>query len=213
MVRFLAIIDPFSHFILTFFLSTGQSRAVAIHQLSKGQSQTPFRKSLGIVQRVLFHPTKPHLFVATQKYVRVYNLVKQSLEKKLQSGVKWISSMDVHPKGDNVIIGSYDRRVCWFDMDLSTRPYRTLRYHTQAVRNVCYHARYPLFASASDDGSVHVFHGRVFADLLQNPLVVPVKILRGHAVKDRLGVLDLAFHPHEPWVFSCGADSTVRLFV
>lgn len=29
--------------------------------------------------------------------------------------------------GDNLIVGSYDRRLCWFDMDLSTKPYRTLR--------------------------------------------------------------------------------------
>ena len=24
-------------------------------------------------------------------------------------------------------MGSYDRRLCWFDMDLSTKPYKTLR--------------------------------------------------------------------------------------
>ena len=26
-----------------------------------------------------------------------------------------------------MIVGSYDRRLCWFDMDLSTKPYKTLR--------------------------------------------------------------------------------------
>jgi hypothetical protein len=25
-------------------------------------------------------------------------------------------------------MGSYDRRLCWFDLDLSSKPYRTLRY-------------------------------------------------------------------------------------
>lgn len=29
--------------------------------------------------------------------------------------------------GDNVIIGSYDARLCWFDIDLSTKPYKILR--------------------------------------------------------------------------------------
>lgn len=29
--------------------------------------------------------------------------------------------------GDNVIIGSYDKKLCWFDNDLSTKPYKTLR--------------------------------------------------------------------------------------
>ena len=50
------------------------------------------------------------------------------------------------------------------------------------------------------------------SDLLQNPLIVPVKVLRGHAVTNDLGVLDVTFHPSQPWLFSCGADATIRLF-
>ena len=50
------------------------------------------------------------------------------------------------------------------------------------------------------------------SDLLQNPLLVPVKVLRGHTLTRDLGVLDVAFHPTQPWVFSSGADGTVRLF-
>ena len=30
--------------------------------------------------------------------------------------------------GDNVICGSYDVKLSWFDMDLSTEPYKVLRY-------------------------------------------------------------------------------------
>lgn len=52
----------------------------------------------------------------------------------------------------------------------------------------------------------------VYNDLLQNPLLVPVKVLKGHALTRDLGVLDVAFHPTQPWVFSAGADGTVRLF-
>ncbi|CAG8849838.1 24215_t:CDS:2, partial [Racocetra persica] len=57
----------------------------------------PFRRSRGLVQRVMFHPIKPLFFVATQRFVRIYNLVKQELIKPLQSGVKWISSLDIYP--------------------------------------------------------------------------------------------------------------------
>jgi ribosome biogenesis protein ERB1 len=96
--------------------------------LTKASSQSPFKKSPGIVQKVLFHPLKPFLFVATQKSIRVYNLVKQTLIKKLLPGAKWISSIDVHPQGDNLIVGTFDKRIHWFDMDLSTKPYKTLRY-------------------------------------------------------------------------------------
>ncbi|ORX51179.1 BOP1NT-domain-containing protein [Hesseltinella vesiculosa] len=188
------------------------STSVFIHQTTRHQSQTPFRHLKGTVQKVLFHPLKPIFFVATQRYVRVYDLMQQQLIKTLAPGVRWISSIDVHPGGDNLIIGSYDKRVCWFDMDLSSQPYKSMRFHDKAVRQVAYHKRYPLFASASDDGSIQVFYGMVYNDLLQNPLIVPVKILRGHQVQDNLGVLDIEFHPSQPWVFSSGADGSVRLW-
>jgi len=162
--------------------------AVLIHQLTKHQTQQPFKKNKGAVQRVMFHPNKPMFFVATQRYVRQYNLQRQELVKTMQTGVKWISSLDIHPAGDNLIIGSYDKRLCWFDLDLSSKPYKTLRYHQQAIRSVAYHKRYPLFASCADDGNVQVFHGMVYNDLLQNPLIVPVKILKNaHERVEALG--------------------------
>lgn len=69
------------------------------------------------MQCTLFHPLRPYLFVAvrfcllyftltepnlryylqTQRHVRVYNLLKQELTKKLMTGAKWISSIAVHP--------------------------------------------------------------------------------------------------------------------
>ncbi|XP_073233221.1 ribosome biogenesis protein bop1-B-like [Porites lutea] len=190
----------------------GGNKSVFIHQMTKRRSQCPFKKAKSLIQRVLFHPTRPFLFVATQRFIRVYNLTKQELTKKLVSNVKWISSMAVHPKGDNLIVGSYDRRLCWFDMDLSTKPYKTLRSHKKALRQVTFHRHYPLFASASDDGTVIVCHGRIFNDLMQNPLIVPVKVLKGHKVQGELGVLDCQFHPTQPWIFTAGADHLIRLY-
>ncbi|XP_077362292.1 ribosome biogenesis protein bop1 [Festucalex cinctus] len=185
---------------------------VLIHQLSRRRSQNPFRRNKGLVQCVRFHPLRPYLLVATQRSVRIYNLLKQEMSKKLHANSKWISSMDVHPGGDHVICGSYDCRLAWFDLDLSAKPYKMLRQHKKAVRAVAYHRSYPLFASASDDGSVIVCHGTVYNDLLQNPLIVPVKVLKGHMVTHEVGVLDVTFHPSQPWVFSSGADATIRLF-
>lgn len=191
----------------------GAGETVCVHSLLKQQTQCPFRKGTRDVQRVLFHPSQPILFVATKTMVKVYNLQSQTLVKTLSSGCKWISSMAVHPGGDNVIVGSYDRRLCWFDLDFSTKPYRTLRYHKLALRQVCFHSSYPLFASCSDDANVNVFHGMVYNDLMQNALIVPVKILRGHTPKDGLGILDCVFHPRQPWLLTAGADRTARLFV
>ncbi|KAG9112305.1 Ribosome biogenesis protein erb1, partial [Ceratobasidium sp. 392] len=106
--------------------------AVWIHQTSKRHSQAPFRKVKGAVQCVLFHPLKPHFFVA------------------------------------------------------------------------------PLFASASDDGTIQVFYARVYSDLMTDPLIVPLKVLRGHKVSDGLGVLDVAWSEQLPWLASAGADGTMR---
>ena len=190
----------------------GANKAVVIHQLSKSKSQVPFSKSKGIVSCVSFHPNKPLFFVATQKNVRIYNLAKQSLIKKLYSNSNSISSIAIHPGGDNAIIGCFDLRLSWFDLDLSDKPYKTMRYHKKGIRKVAYHKKYPLFASVSDDASTIVSHGRVYDDLNQNALIVPLKVLRGHQITDDLGVLDCCFHPKHPWVFSCGADGTIRLY-
>ncbi|KAJ8975646.1 hypothetical protein NQ317_012984 [Molorchus minor] len=190
----------------------GQNRSVLISQISKRRSQLPFTKSKGLVQCVLFHPTKPFLFVATQRHVRIYDLLKQTMVKKLLTNSKWISTMAVHPGGDNLLVGTYDRKMLWFDLDLSTKPYQTLRLHGTAVRGVAFHKRYPLFASGSDDRSLIVSHGMVYNDLLQNPLIVPLKRLQNHEPYNDFGIFGVHFHPLQPWLFSSGADGTVKLY-
>ena len=112
--------------------------AVLIHQLSKGNSQQPFSKAKGEAQLACFHPNKPFLFVASQQHVRVYHLVKQTMVKRLVSGCRWISSLDIHPSGDHLIVGSLDRRMIWFDLDLSNTPYKTLKYVQQVYEYIVY---------------------------------------------------------------------------
>jgi ribosome biogenesis protein ERB1 len=159
--------------------------------------------------------------------------MKQQLVKTLNPGVKWISSIDIHPLGgtsafrlsrsletvadffasldtqtDHVIVGSYDRRLVWHDLDLSTAPYKTLKYHERAIRAARYHPTLPLFVTASDDGNLHILHQTVYNDLLTNPLLVPLKRLHQSAPVDSLGVLDACWHPREAWVVTVAADGT-----
>ncbi|KAF3932001.1 hypothetical protein ABW20_dc0103219 [Dactylellina cionopaga] len=191
-------------------------KAVCIHRVSTHLSQTPFKEksvTKGIPQRVQFHPSKPLLFVATKRYIRIYDLAKAELSKTLKPGARWISSIDIHPQGDNLIVGSYDKRLLWHDLDLSNKPYRTLRYHDKGIRSVAFHrGGFPLFCSSSDDGTVQVFHGRIYSDLMENALIVPLKVLKGHKIVSHLGVLDVDWHPKQPWLFSAGADGTARLW-
>ncbi|KAF9784258.1 Ribosome biogenesis protein erb1 [Fusarium sp. DS 682] len=191
---------------------TGQRSSVAIHTLSKHLSQIPFRKLPGLAQTAQFHPSRPLFFVATQRMIRCYDLQRQELVKVVQPGARWISSFDVHPGGDNLIVGSYDRRLLWHDLDLSPRPYKTMRFHPEAIRAVKFHRSLPLFADASDDGTLQIFHGKVVSDLMENATIVPVKMLKGHKVINKLGVLDVDWHPKHPWCLSAGADGTCRLW-
>jgi ribosome biogenesis protein ERB1 len=140
--------------------------------------------------------------------------------------------MDIHPSGDHLIVGGYDRKLCWFDLELSEKPYKILRhvivsffkkrsasqltfysrYHTRALRSVHFHPTYPLFASSSDDGTIQIFHARVYHDLMTDPLIVPLKILRGHEVREGLGVLQVRWASRQPWLVSAGADGAVNVW-
>ncbi|KAF4594475.1 Ribosome biogenesis protein erb1 [Ophiocordyceps camponoti-floridani] len=179
---------------------SGQRSSVAIHTLSKHLSQVPFRRLSGLAQTAHFHPSRPLFFVATQRKIRCYDLQRQELVKVMQPGARWISSFDIHPGGDNVIVGSYDRRLLWHDLDLSSRPYKTMRFHTAAIRAVRFHKTLPLFADASDDGTLQIFHGKVVNDLMESATIVPVKVLQAHSVVNKLGVMDIDWHPHQPWL-------------
>lgn len=192
--------------------SNATSTAVAIHTLSKHQSQYPFKRLKGLAQTACFHPSKPLFFVATRQSVRVYDLQQQKLEKDLKPGARWISSISLHPLGSNLLVSSYDKRLLWHDLDLGSTPYKTLRYHSKAIRSVAFHPTLPLFADASDDGTLQIFHGKVVGDSLENATVVPLKVLKGHRVTKELGVLDVKWHPRESWCVSAGADGVCRLW-
>lgn len=75
------------------------SRAILIHQLSKKHTQNPFKKLHGLPVSAVFHPTRSIFFISTKKNIRVYDLLKQKLVKKLETGVREISSIAIHPGG------------------------------------------------------------------------------------------------------------------
>lgn len=193
-------------------MPAAQSKAVLIHLLSKKQTQRIPFKLHGLPVSTAFHPSRSVFFISTKKNIRVYDLLKQKLIKKLETGVREVSSIAIHPGGDNLIVGSKDGKLCWFDMDLSSQPYRVLNCHPKDINRVAFHRSYPLFASASDDCTAYVFHGMVYSDLNQNPLIVPLEILRGHVSENGRGVMDCKFHPRQPWLFTAGADSVIKLY-
>ncbi|KAJ8599635.1 hypothetical protein CTAYLR_005404 [Chrysophaeum taylorii] len=190
-------------YLVTTSPSAPPSRQVLLHRASERQTQAPLKKRGGqAVQAASFHPTKPFLFVATKTHVRIYHLLEQALVKTLTSSCRWISSMDVHASGDHVVVGSCDRRLAWFDLDAGTTPYKTLKYHTKALRTAKFHPASPLLASCGDDAKVYVFHATVYHDLHRQPLIVPVHEFGSGGGGGGGGTLDLVFHPTQPWLLT-----------
>lgn len=99
-----------------YFVATcpgGASQSVVVHQLSKHNSQRPFRKNKGKITTCAFHPSQPLLLVASETNVKVYNLVKQALTKTLLAGGGVITALHIHPSGDHVLVGTEDKRCLW----------------------------------------------------------------------------------------------------
>ena len=61
-----------------YFKATGGTQGgVWIHQITKRHSLAPFTKIKGTVQSVLFHPVKPHFFVAVR--ISILHLISSEL--------------------------------------------------------------------------------------------------------------------------------------
>lgn len=57
-----------------------------------------------------------------------------------------------------------------------------------------------------------MLHGMVYADLMTNPLVVPVKVLKVETKSLGEGVQACCFHPKQPWILLAGSDGEVLLY-
>jgi ribosome biogenesis protein ERB1 len=194
---------------------------VYIHQLSVCASQKPFTKKKGHIQAVQFHPSQALFFVCTKECVRVYDLIKCALVKKLILGTRWASCMQIESHGDNLFISGLDRAFCWMDLDLSTKPWKTLKHHQSAIRSVAHHNRYPLLATVADDGTAVIYHARIPRDVIAENEIIPVKRLAAHRqpgeslskkTKSDLTILASVWHSTQPWLLTGGADGKIGLF-
>jgi ribosome biogenesis protein ERB1 len=49
---------------------------------------------------------------------------------------------------------------------MGEKPYKTMQYHDKAITQTDFHPLYPLMASSSNDGTIHIFHAKVFTDII-----------------------------------------------
>lgn len=207
----------------------GASCSVAVHQISRRTSQHPLARLPGPVRSVRFHPTRPQLVLLTDRSVRFYDLVQREQTHKLvlPGAASRSRALAVHPSGDHVLVAAGTDNdaegrspLLWFDLDAGAgRPIRTLRPHAggAGIRALAFHPlgtatgaqTYPLFASAGDDGLVHVVYAQVYADLSADPMIVPVKAIRDFGE----AVTHLQWHPTQPWLFCASPSGAVSLYV
>lgn len=54
-----------------------RNEQILVHHFLKSESSKPFQKSKGDMQKILFHPKKPFMFLVTHKNTYIYNLQSQ----------------------------------------------------------------------------------------------------------------------------------------
>ena len=173
------------------------STKVLVHSISRFQSHKIFsRQSKGTVRSMSFDPKRPLFFVATDKNIMVYNLKQQLLVKKFK-GLECPVHISVHVSGDHILAACEDCKLLWYDYDLSSTPYKTFPFHKKQLTYVHTHRRYPLLATAGLDNSMHIFHAQVYADYLQQPLIVPLRV-----IETKFPPKKCLFHPRQPWIAS-----------
>jgi len=197
------------------YLATLQPRAhlkaIVTHQLSRHRSQIPFSRASVNVTRIAFHPRKQLFYICTQSRIRIYSLTEKKLKANVRlNSTEHISCMAVHPSGEHFVVGSFTNKLTWVEMEYTARPLTLRNLHQGAIRSVSIHPKYPLMASASDNGSVCVTYAKVYRDYLKDPMIVPVQELWQHQVIEHQCVLASQWHPTQPFLFTAGKDGTVR---
>lgn len=94
------------------------------------------------------------------QHIRLYDLTKCAMLKKILTGTKWLSSIHLDGSGNNIFVGGLDRVFSWIDLELSNKPWKSLRSHSSAIRALAYHGKLPLLATVSDDATAIVYHAR-----------------------------------------------------
>ena len=184
---------------------------VYIHSLTKMTHQLPISHIKGNANCISFHPNKPYFIVATNSNIFVYNLQKQELSRKFISNLNTINRICIHKNGNDLIAGDKSGKVAWFQLELSSKPFKLMDYHQDKIKSVEFNNNFPLFLSCSRNGKLVVYYGKVNDEELVDPLIVPLKVLKVTNNKDNMFTC-ACFHPNQIWIFSGGEDGKIRMW-
>lgn len=165
------------------------------------------------IQKCVFHPKKPLIFIMTISHIFIFDLQKQNIKKKLISGCKRLSDLSLHKSGDHVLAGSYDKNLMWFDLDGKEFAFKKMNVHSLAIRKTVFSPKFNLFASCSDDGNIVVQHAKVDNEGFSYPTIIPLKILKSHKKNSHgLSTFDIKFQFNKYWLASSGSFGIVNIW-
>jgi len=186
---------------------------VYIHSLTKMTHQLPISHIKGNANCISFHPNKPYFIVATNSNIFIYNLQKQELSRKFISNLNTINKISIHKNGNDLIAGDKSGKVAWFQLELSSKPFKLMDYHQDKIKSVEFNNNFPLFLSCSRNGKLVVYYGKVNDEELIDPLIVPLKVLKVNNIDKEKNLFTCAcFHPKQIWIFSGGIDGKIRMW-
>lgn len=98
--------------------------------------------------------------------------------RKFVSNLNTIVNISVHKGGEDLIVGTKDGKVAWFQLELSEKPFKIMEYHEDKIKSVSFHSHYPLFSSCSKNGKFLLYHATISSDMIKDPIIVPLKVLK-----------------------------------
>jgi ribosome biogenesis protein ERB1 len=93
--------------------------------------------------------------------------------------------MSLHRGGDNIIAGTKDGKVAFFQIDMSTEPFKILDYHGDKIKGVHFHNHYPLAISSSRNGKLLIYHFNIHEEIIADPVIVPLKSIKTNSANNR----------------------------
>ena len=184
-----------------------ESGRLCVNQLSTFSSQVVFSSARNHITHSIFHPRKAMIFTSTRSSVQVFDIREHRQVQKLRAGNSTISAFSIDHSGDIVAICGNDSRVYLFDTAISSSPSKVIQLQSGTGIASCFHPRLPLFGVALSIGLMQVFYLRLDDDLLREPAIVPLKLIRVPG-DDSAGAVKCTFHPRQPWIICArGANS------
>ncbi|KYM94948.1 Coatomer subunit beta' [Cyphomyrmex costatus] len=117
------------------------------------------------VMQIVFNPKDNNTFASASldRTVKVWQLGSSTANFTLEGHEKGVNCVDYYHGGDKpyLISGADDRYVKIWDYQNKTCV-QTLGGHTQNISAVCFHPELPIFLTASEDGTVRIWHAGMY---------------------------------------------------